>query len=306
MSASPGVAEFGSALFPTQCRELSDGESVLESPSLMRRVGWMMTNPWKNTLLPAALLRSLMSRSRSPLIAESLARPGGWRAMEIIYAQAPAVDWLDRQALYDNPVCMAARNRRRIVTGILTQLLAEAPADHPITMLGVGAGPGRHIQTAIAHSGLPPERIQAYLIDRDDDAFRYGRDISSHLGTSACVRFIQGDARQIRETLPDVSASIVKVVGLAEYLNDQEFVGLFSALREVMAPHGTLVTHGFVDYRRSGQFLSRVFQLRHTQRNEVQMRSLLSAAGFRVTSCVTEPVRIHPILTAVRTADGAF
>ena len=143
MSASPGITEYRSALVPPQSQILSGEDSVLESPSMIRRLGWMMTNPWKNTLLPAAFLRWLLSRSRSPLIAESLARPGGWRAMEIIYAQAPAVGWLDRQALHDSAVCMAARNRRRIVTGILTQLLAGTPTDFPITMLGIGAGPIR-------------------------------------------------------------------------------------------------------------------------------------------------------------------
>src|SRR5438309_894832 len=78
----------------------SIGEDLpLEYPTALQRAGYLIANPWRNFLLPAAWLRRLVSRSHSPLIAESLLRPGGWRAMEIIYRNNEPVDWLDRQAV---------------------------------------------------------------------------------------------------------------------------------------------------------------------------------------------------------------
>src|SRR5262249_53458340 len=143
-------------------------------------------------------------------------------------------------------------------------------------------------------------RISAYLIDLDDDAFEYGRALAARLEISRCVNFFQGDARRIREVLPAVAADIIKVVGLAEYLSDAQFVELLLALREILVPGGSLITHGLVDVHGTGPFLARMFNLRHVQRNERQMRALLNSAGYRVVECVLEPVGVYPILTAVR------
>ena len=267
---------------------------------MRQRAACLLANPWKNFLLPAAWLRRRLQRSRSPLVAESFARPGGWRSMEIIYRNAEPVDWFDRQALRDNPISMAARNRCRIVTRKIADRITRCGTQAAVTLVGVGAGPGRHVQTAIVESGIDPARISAYLIDLDDDAFEYGRALAARLEISRCVNFFQGDARRIREVLPAVAADIIKVVGLAEYLSDAQFVELLLALREILVPGGSLITHGLVDVHGTGPFLARMFNLRHVQRNERQMRALLNSAGYRVVECVLEPVGVYPILTAVR------
>ena len=280
------------------------GEALLplESPTIAQRAGYLLANPWRNFLLPAGWLKRQMAASKSPLIAESFVRPGGWRSMEIVYGNSAPVDWFDRQALRSNPISMAARNRCRVVTRKLAELIAEHGAAAPVTILGVGAGPGRHVQSAIIDSRVSPTRVRAYLIDLDDDAFDYGKSLAARLGIARCVQFLKGDARRIRETLPDVAAQIVKVVGLAEYLSDAELVELLSSLRDVMAPGGSIVTHGLVDAHGTGRFLARVFNLRHKQRTAGQMISLLEAAGFRATDCVIEPVGVYPIITAERVA----
>jgi SAM-dependent methyltransferase len=267
---------------------------------MRQRAAYLVVNPWKNSLLPAGWLRRRLSRSRSPLVAESFVRPGGWRSMEIIYRNQDPVDWFDRQALRDNPISMAARNRRRIVTQKIVSLIARYGRESAVTIVGVGAGPGRHVQSAIVDSGINPARVSAYLIDLDDDAFEYGRALAAQLEIDGCVHCIQGDARQIRETLPDVEAHILKAVGLVEYLTDAQFLEMFRALRNILVPGGSLITHGLVDAHGSGPFLARMFNLRHKQRTETQMSALLSAAGFRVVECVVEPVGVYPIITAVR------
>jgi SAM-dependent methyltransferase len=272
----------------------------LEAPSLGQRAGYLLGNPWKNFLVPSSWLRRLLSQSQSPLLAESLMRPGGWRAMEIMYQNAEPIDWLDRQALRDNPISMAARNRRRIVTGLLARLIARYSAETAVTLLGVGAGPGQHIQRAIVESGIGLERVRAYLVDRDDDAFANGRKLAASLGIAACVRFVKGDARRIREALPEISPQIVKLVGLIEYLTDGQLAALLHSLRRVMPPGGSLLTHGFVDVYGMRRFLARVFGLRHRRRSARQLTVLLESTGFKIVDCVVDPTGIHPIFTAAR------
>jgi hypothetical protein len=277
-----------------------DKKTPLEMPTIRQRAAYLLTNPWRNYLLPVAFLRRVMAKSASPLLAEAPLRPGGWRSMEFIYRNDEPVDWPDRQALRENPLSMAARNRRHVVTGLLSALIAEYAARAPVVVLGVGSGPGRHVQTAIVDSGIDPTRVNAYLIDRDDDALEYGRSLAATRGIADCVHFLRGDACRVREVLPDISANIVKVVGLAEYLTDRQLLELLDALRSAMAPGGTLVTHGLVDAYGTGRFLARVWNLRHKTRTARSLARLIESAGLRVTGCVTEPCGIYPVLTAVR------
>ena len=272
---------------------------ALEIPSMLQRLGYRISAPYKNFLLPVRWLRWLMRRSKSPLLAEILIRAGGWRSMEITYRNDEPVDRIDREALRDNPISMAARNRRLIVTSRLSSLIARYGQSSPITILGVGAGPGRHVQTAIVDAGIDPARVTAYLIDRDDDAFEYGRALAARLEIATVVHFIKGDARRICETLPAIAAHIVKVIGLAEYLTDAELAELLTALRGAMLPGGSLITHGFVDVYRNSPFLTRVFNLRHYHRTARQMSAILESIGFRIAECVIEPVGVYPIITAV-------
>ena len=271
-----------------------------ESPSIRQRISYALTNPGKNYLIPRFLLRSLLKTSRSPLIAESFVRPGGWRSMEIVYKNAPTVDWLDRQALKDNPITMAARNRRTIVIKRLTRLIQEQGSTGDVTLLGIGAGPGRLLQTAMANSKIELPHISAYVIDLDADAFPYGRELAASFGLLDQVRFIHGDARRIGDTLPGVSVNIAKLVGIIEYLDDLQLIEMLSTVRAVMVPGGSLVTHGFVDKYGTGRFFARVFGLNHHQRDAEYLTNILVSNGFRVTECEYEPTGIHPIITAAR------
>lgn len=287
-------------LISSKLRSNTPTEIVLERPTAIQRLGAALLNPAKNYLLPASWLKMLLKRSAGPLLAEGFARPGGWRSMEILYRNDEPVDWLDRQALRDNPISMGSRNRLKIITRRLANLIAQYGARGPVTILGIGAGPGRHVQSALVDSGVDPARVTAHLVDLDDDAFEYGRALAEELGIASSIHFQQGDARSIRSSLPDMQAQIVKLVGLVEYLTDEQFLDLLSEVRNVTTRDATLVTHGFVDAFQTRRFLSRVFNLRHHRRSAEQMTSLLRSARFRVIDSVTEPVGVYPILTAIR------
>ena len=286
----------------TEATQLQIGldDEQFEFPSIFQRISYALTNPGKNYLIPRFLLRSLLKTSRSPLIAESFVRPGGWRSMEIVYKNAPTVDWLDRQALRDNPITMAARNRRKIVIKRLTRLIQQQSTAGEVRLLGIGAGPGRLLQTAMANAKTELTRVSAYLIDLDADAFHYSRELAASFGLLDQVRFIPGDARHIEDTLPGVSIHVAKLVGIIEYLDDLQLNEMLRALRAVMVSGGSLVTHGFVDKYGTGRFFARVFGLNHHQRDAEYLTNILESNGFRVTECEYEPAGIHPIITAVR------
>lgn len=270
-------------------------------PAVMRYLNRWVGNPLRNRWIPASALRWLLARSLSPLVRESLLRPGGWRSMELVYANAGPVDWFDYQALKLNPVSIAARNRRRYVTFKLRSLIEECAAESgTVRIAGVGSGPGLHVQQAIADTDVDAARIEALLIDLDDSAFDFGRARARELGIERSVRFVKGDARKLNDVLARLRPQIVKLIGLIEYLSDDEVCGLLRSLHACMPVGGTVLTHGLVDAHNTGPFLERAFGLRHVQRDENQVRALLHGAGFQPVGCFVEPLGIYPIVTAVR------
>ena len=259
-----------------------------------------VVNPLRNVLLPGSFLRYIMSRSRSRLIAESMDRPGGWRSMRIVYANEDPSGILDRMAVRYNPISMASRNRRKLVVSLLTELIDQRADSGRLEIIGIGAGPGVHVQDAICNSKIDRADVHAYLIDRDDDAFEYGRTCAASRGIENCISVVQGDAREIRKVLPEVSPQIVKIVGLLEYLTNEQAVDLLRVLHEKMPTGGQILTHGFVDRFHTARFLRRTFGLHHVYRTDMQVQRMLESVGFHVDRKYEEPLRIYPILIATR------
>ncbi len=273
----------------------SPGQSIIK----------LLSDPWKNWLLPTSWLIKLTTLSRSRLIEETRRNPGSWKSMEIVYENLAPVDWLDRMALCDNPISMAVRNRRKFVVAELTKLISQLPSDSTVNLLGVGAGPGLQAQEAILRSRISLNRIRAVFIDRDDTAFAHGKTLATERGIADCLTYIQGDVRDALHTIPDIRFDIVKLVGIIEYLSDETVVELCSTIRKRMKPSATILTHGIVDAHRAMPFLQRVFGLHHIQRDGEQVKELLRAAGFEDLSLTLLPMNVYPMVTG-KSAAGAI
>jgi hypothetical protein len=218
--------------------------------------------------------------------------------MEIIYENASPISYLDRLALRSNPLTIATRNRKQFVISVLTRWIQTASAAGPVNILGVGAGPGRHVQEAISRSGVPSSQIRATLVDRDTSSFELGRRMADERGISQSIQFLRGDAREIQQVLPDTRFDIVKLVGLIEYLDDTEARELFAAVRAVMCPRAQLLTHGITDPLSMAPFFERVFGLRHYRRSGDQVAAILRSAGFRSIEQAVLPLSVFPMLSA--------
>ncbi len=259
-----------------------------------------LANPWRNYLLPKALLQWVVRRSKSPLIQETLRKPGGWQSMAIIYANPAPNGLLDGWAVQHSPLAMATRNRRKLITARLEELLRAIPDHEVLTAVGIGAGPGVHLRDALRSCGRRPDQFRVYLIDRDMSACQEIERNAAELSWHDSWRFIHGDARSIRDLLPCVQPHLVKMVGLIEYLSDGELKELLAALRSVMRPGARLLTHGLVDRYGNSPFLERTFGLRHHRRTGPELAGLLTESGFKDIRCWETPMRIFPVCLATR------
>lgn len=201
--------------------------------------------------------------------------------------------WADKLLVGTGAVPKALRNRRRLAGRVLAGLIESCPHSPP-EVLCVGAGPGMIIFDAMARAR---KAARATLIDLRDDAHGYARQLAERHGLADRVRFVTGDVRQIAEHL-DGRVDIVKMIGICEYLGDEQIVSMTSALAAVMPRGGTVLFNSLSDCHGTDRFFRRVFNLHMIHRPVEALCGLMRPAGFGEFESVAEPLGVYHVVTA--------
>jgi hypothetical protein len=256
---------------------------------LARLAKKIVLNPLANRL-PASWWKKWLGNGNSELAQANWANPGGWRSMVISYQGKPEKLW-DRLLVNGGTIPMALRNRRKLAGRLIAGLIDQA--DHePVHLLCLGAGPGMITADALA---MAQRRADATLVDLSDDAFDFGRRHATEMGLRDRMTFIQGDVRNVVSQI-DQRVSIVKAIGIFEYINDQEIGGIARTLRRVM-PAGSAIVFNSISLRHgTDRFFRRVFGLHMIHRSPGQLQELLAPAGFGTFDIFPEPLGVYHVV----------
>ena len=265
------------------------------------QVRWLLkraiTDPVAN-YCPAGWLRSLLRWGKSELAAANWAEPGGWRSMVISYNGLPS-QWADRILVHAGAVSMALRNRLRLASRLLAELIdASAP---PVHVLCLGAGPGQVILRAMQRASVP---CQATLVDLNADAFAFGRQLAQLWGLAQRVSFVQGDARDIRRHLAS-APTIVKMLGICEHLTDRQIVDIATEAAAVMPPGAAIMFNNVTARHGNDRFLRRVFGLHMRYRSAAELTALMRSAGFGDFREHAEPLGVYSVIVGRRGAGAS-
>ncbi|HRZ86678.1 MAG TPA: class I SAM-dependent methyltransferase family protein [bacterium] len=257
-----------------------------------------LINPLMNYVLPKSLVLYGINKSRSPLLKESILRPGGWRSMEISYENGPHVDWVDMLALKFSTFPMSLRNRRKLVARVICGLINHYAAAGHVNILGIGAGTGTNVMSGMAQSGK--KNVSAHLIDLDSDAFEYGQGLCRKYGLHEdAVSFIEGDAVDIKSHIK-VTPQIVKLVGIIEYLSDDEVRKLLAVSRDALPRGGSILSHSISRAHGVDRFTRRIFNLNLTYRSDTRVMELMGEAGFGDFRVRHEPLGVYSVIVGVK------
>jgi hypothetical protein len=248
-----------------------------------------IVNPLAN-YLPGRLLRGLLKFGKSELAASNWADPGGWRSMVISY-DGHASKMADRILIKGGTMPMALRNRRRLASEILAGLI-EQSRNQPAYVLCLGAGPGHIIIDAILQSGCT---AKALLVDLNADAFEYGKALADAAGLANNVSFVQADVRHVGKVLAQ-PPDIAKMLGICEYLTDEQIIAIAAALAEVMPSGAPIVFNTLSLAHGTDRFFRRVFGLNLIHRNASQLGALFKQAGFGEFTVAGEPLGVYEIV----------
>jgi len=266
------------------------------------RHGWVrqalkvaLINPLAN-YMPAGILKALLRFGGSELAAANWTDPGGWRSMVISYDGRPK-QVADKVLVGAGTMSMALRNRKRLAGRVLSRLIDSCPRP-TAHVLCLGAGPGHIIMDAMCQASRD---CFATLVDLNSDAFEYGRRQAAKLGLSEKVRFVESDARHIKPLLqrpPDV----VKMLGICEYLTDEQITGIAGAAAEVMPGGAAIVFNSLSRAHGNDRFFRRVFGLHMIHRCPGELQKLMEQAGFADFKSIPEPLGVYHVIVGRRGA----
>jgi SAM-dependent methyltransferase len=248
----------------------------------------LLLNPLAN-YLPVKWWKTWLAEGQSELALANWRDPGGWRSMVISYENNPDKPW-DRVLVKAGTIPMALRNRRKLAARLIARLIDACPHT-PAQVLCLGAGPGMITADAMLEAEKPAE---ATLVDLSNDAFAFGREQAEKKGILERMHFIQGDVRDVEQMLqrpPDV----VKMIGICEYLQDEQVVAIAKAISAVVQPGTAIVFNSISERHGTDRFFRRVFGLHMIHRTPEQIQDLLRPAGFTEFHAYPEPLGVYHV-----------
>ena len=252
----------------------------------------VLVNPFAN-YTPPGIMKALLRFGKSELATSNWSDPGGWRSMVISYDGNPR-QYADKFLVSGGRMSMALRNRKRLGARLLARLI-DASASNPVHVLCLGAGPGQIIIEALAQAHSD---AYATLVDLNSEPFEFGRALAEQRGLAEKVHFVTGDVRTDIHSLLDRPPDIVKMLGICEYLTDEQIATILGAVVAEMPPGSSLVVNSLSKAHGTDRFFRRVFGLHMIHRSVEHIQEMMTRAGLGDFYSIGEPLGVYHVIIA--------
>ncbi|MDP2637020.1 MAG: class I SAM-dependent methyltransferase family protein [bacterium] len=160
-----------------------------------------------------------------------------------------------------------------------------------VRLLSIGSGSARPVLETVCDLS-PDTPIQVMLIDQDQKAIHFSKELAQELHLNGTVEFVMGNFLKLIRRLT-FQPNIVEMVGLLDYLEDRLAILLLKEIFHVLEPGGWLIT-GNIAPNHERRFVERgINWLPMHHRTETQLKNLLFHAGFEEPRIQREPLSIH-------------
>ncbi len=190
--------------------------------------------------------------------------------------------------------CQAVRNRFRLDKIIIGKLIEALPEKKEVKILSLASGTGQALIELMAK--MPNRNIKALFVDRDNKSHDMALALAEQNFVVNKISFVVDDAFAV-EKYYDFKPDIIEVIGLLEYLMDEEAIELIRKIRGIMVPCGKLVISS-IRKNIETRFVTWVIDWPMVYREPKQLKNLLHAGGFVKVFIDKEPLNIHSIAVA--------
>jgi hypothetical protein len=239
---------------------------------------------------------------------------GSWQASETFYTfgQADLPGRPKRAGLEEEAVALrffrgdlnarAARERARVITNLVANLIWAAPAGRPIRIACVASNSTRAVLSGVR---LARRKATIKLIDNNTVSLGYcSRQLMPELGMDDDVDYTLGNIKDLRPSFADgEQVDIAEAAGILDYFDDEQVTRLPVQIREHMREGAVLIASNIMENPARGFLHSAVGWRPMYYRSMGQFVVLFTTAGFAPDELrvhVTPTKDVYVIVEAVR------
>lgn len=190
--------------------------------------------------------------------------------------------------------CQAVRNRFRLDKIELKRLINSINNDE-IRILSLASGTAQALIEVIAE--MPNRNITAMLVDVNQKSLNEALELGCKYGISHKLQLVCDNAFAVEEVAKDFRPNIVEIIGLMEYLLDEEAIELFRRIKNILPTNSFLITSSICNNLES-RFVTWVIDWPMVYRESRELQNLIYAGGFKNVSLKHEPLHIHSMAVA--------
>lgn len=236
-----------------------------------------------------------------------------WRALDMIYNYFEkyryfhpvyypnGLGWFERLIAdfwIGNMNAQAVRNRRKYIAEKLAGLIKKvAENSNEVRIFSIASGSAQAVFEAIQQSGISASRVKISLLDIDEMALVYSRNLAKAMEAETFITMICGNTANVGEVIKEFNPHIIEMVGFLDYRPDIKAVKLFRKIYEPLMIGGYFITANICPNPEMG-FLKWDINWPMIYRRKENLVKILEEGGFRNCCAELEPQRIHAIAIA--------
>ena len=109
--------------------------------------------------------------------------------------------------------------------------------------------------------------------------------------------------RDVKDRITE-RVDLVKMLGICEYLTDEQIAPIAMSLADIMPDGASLVFNSLSDRHGTDRFFRRVFGLNMIHRSVDQLQDIFSPAGFGQYRVFSEPLGVYHVVVARMAGTG--
>lgn len=237
--------------------------------------------------------------NNSKIAKEVIARPGGWKALDLVYGNDPygqdgagtfiPKKFFDRMFFYSS-AAEATRERLKEFEKMLVRLI-KYYGNKGLRILSIASGPGRDILNLVEEHRNAD--IEATCIDIDQEAISMGRRLAEKKGVSDKVIYKRGNAKRIDEYEDEKKYHIVVTQGFLDYLSFEDSLVLLRKVYTILRPGGHVVVCNMNRHSWMRFWMEFFGGWRLNYKTENSVKKILDECGYMKTEVFTESRGLH-------------
>lgn len=246
----------------------------------------------------------------STTLARAHAKPRGYpddfETVELILANQPKGDGnlgplLDRWFL-QRPLCRARRGLRGEL-GRRIEEITRGTDDPPAAVTALSCDTARELLDVLTRPD--PPAIRAVCVEGDAGALIAMGRLAEKAGVREPISRLKADPVQVIEgtlDLPLPPQRMIYSLGLAEYLDDEQFVALLDRGHENLLPGGVMVVSTFGDTNPDRLLMEHILEWRVRHRGDRELEALARRSRFAGAEISPDATGVLRLLTCTRGA----